>query len=164
MKGSDYLRQMASYHQWAGQRLLAAVAALPEEEYRRPSGLFFGSVHGTLNHLLLADRLWYGRLRGAPYAMTGLDQEIVAEREDLAHAIVRQAQYWQDYLAGLSAAAWSQDIDYVSSTGQPFSLSREAILMHVFNHATHHRGQISALITRAGRPCPEMDLVYQLLE
>ncbi len=163
MTTDEYLLSMARYHHWAGQRLIAALSTLSDDEYQQPAGLFFSSVHGTLNHLLLADCVWHGRLSGHPFAITGLDQEIHTQRTALASALLQQALVWQDYLAALTVGMLAQNIVYKSSTGQSFSLSREAILMHVFNHATHHRGQISAVISRYGQPCPEMDLVYQLL-
>ena len=62
MKG--YFQQLAKYNQWANGRLYAAVLELPNELYRKPTGVFFGSLHGTLNHLLLTDRLWLKRLTG----------------------------------------------------------------------------------------------------
>ncbi len=61
---TDDFRQFAAYNHWANRRLYAAALAMPDEAYRRPTGVFFGSLHGTLNHLLLTDRIWLKRLTG----------------------------------------------------------------------------------------------------
>jgi len=72
----DQVRTFARYNAWANRRLYDACARLPREEYYRDRKAFFGSLHGTLNHLLLADRIWLGRIKGKPIAVRGLDEEL----------------------------------------------------------------------------------------
>jgi len=71
-----HLKMMADYHQWAHQKLVQHIEALSDDEYRRDCGLYFKSVHGTLNHLLVGDRLWHGRVVNEPVEIPGLDHEL----------------------------------------------------------------------------------------
>lgn len=75
----EHARRMAAYNRWMNERLYALCASLSEEERRRDMGAFFRSVHGTLNHLLLADRVWMGRFLGEPFAVDSLDQQLCAD-------------------------------------------------------------------------------------
>ncbi len=151
---------MAGYHLWAHKRLNQSLEPLSDEEYRQACGLFFKSVHGTLNHLLLGDRIWHGRLLGEQFPISGLDQELLSSRSELAEAVLAQARCWIDCVGQLSEERYFDPLTYRSSTGHQYTLSVGQLLAHVFNHGTHHRGQISSFITQLGYPCPEMDLVY----
>jgi uncharacterized damage-inducible protein DinB len=157
------LSLMARYHLWATSRLLMPhVADLEDRAYRQPVGLFFGSVHGTLNHLWLAERAWWGRFVGQPEAFARLDEELEADREALATGWLASAARWQEFIDQAPAEAWSGELHYRRINGQTMSLPWAATLQHVFNHATHHRGQITAALTTLGRTSPELDLVYML--
>lgn len=160
----DHCITMSQYHPWAFRRLFAQVDSLAEEDYLTDCGLSFGSVHGTLNHLLLVDRLWRTRCRGERFQMRGLDEELVAERAALKDAILQECVEWQRFLTDLPVSRFQEDLDYVNSKGEPATLPFASVVLHVFNHGTHHRGQISAALTRMGRPAPAMDLPYFLLE
>ena len=70
---AEYLRTLARYNQWANARLYDACAALSDDEYRKPRPSFFGSIDATLNHLLVGDRIWLGRIEGTEHGITGLD-------------------------------------------------------------------------------------------
>ncbi len=160
MDAKAHFKMMADYHLWAHQRLQKSLELLSDEEYYRDSGLFFKSVHGTLNHLLLGDRVWYGRLVGELFLVSGLDQELLSSRHALSEGMHIQAQCWGDYLGQLSSACFQAPLTYRSSSGHEYTLPVGQLLSHVFNHGTHHRGQISTVSTQLGYPCPEMDLVY----
>src|ERR1700742_3621075 len=85
VSAKDQLAQMARYHAWATERLLASVAPIPDEAYGKPCGLFFQSIRGTLNHLLLTDsEIWYPRFTGGRSASLPLDAELASGRADLA--------------------------------------------------------------------------------
>jgi uncharacterized damage-inducible protein DinB len=126
--------------------------------------LFFGSVHGTLNHILLAERIWHGRFIDKPHAFTGLDQELVTGRVPLRDAIFEQCTTWDIYLAGLGPDALDRELRYTNTHGRAFAFPLKLLLAHVFNHATHHRGQVSAALTQAGLEAPVMDIPYFLIE
>lgn len=155
----DQVAQMARYHVWATDRLLNAVAAIPDELYAKQCGLFFGSIHGTLNHLLLTDsEIWFSRFSGAEITSLPLDGELERDRSLLASRLKAAAAQWSGYIASLDEAQFGADLHYTMTTGQPRSLSRASALFHVFNHGTHHRGQVTAAITMLGFEFPPLDL------
>lgn len=157
----DILAQMARYHAWATEGLLASIAIIPDEPYRKPCGLFFGSIHGTLNHLLLTDsQIWFPRFKSEPAASLPLDAEVEHDRAALAARLVAATARWPEHVAGLDEAALAEDLRYTMTTGQPRVLPRPAALLHVFNHATHHRGQITAGMTMLGFEFQPLDLPY----
>ncbi|HSN71873.1 MAG TPA: DinB family protein [Steroidobacteraceae bacterium] len=155
---------MHRYHQWAYGRLYESVRALTEGEYRRDVGLFFGSVHACLNHLLLVDRVWLGRLNGQPAPYTALDQEVEPDRATLEQAIHAQCDEWLAFLERVPAERFQTMQPYRSLAGQAFELPFASLVLHVPNHGTHHRGQISAALTQLGIEAPVMDLPYFLLD
>lgn len=160
----QHMRLMADYHHWAFERLYAEVDTLDEETYRRDVGLFFRSVHGTLNHLLLVEHLWQARLRGTVFAVSGLDQELEADRTRLKARILEFARGWRPFVDALTPTQVAGDLDYRNTEGKPFTLPRASLVLHVFNHATHHRGQITTALTQHGGKAPVLDLPYFLLE
>jgi uncharacterized damage-inducible protein DinB len=154
---------LARYHVWATHRLLEAVSRVSTEDYHRDVGLFFKSIHGTLNHMLVAEHLlWYPRFAKGTSPVLGLDAEVEPHRERLAQALNGGAANWSHLIGNLPAARFESHLDYQTSKGVPQSLPFAATLAHVFNHATHHRGQITAALTAMGQPCPELDMVYFL--
>jgi uncharacterized damage-inducible protein DinB len=154
----------ARYHVWATHRLLEAVSRVPGEDYQRDVGLFFKSIHGTLNHILVAEHLlWYARFAKGASPVLALDTEVEPHRERLAQALKGGSANWTPLIASWSAERFDGQLVYRTSQGDPLSLPFAATLAHVFNHATHHRGQITAALTATGQPCPELDMVYFLL-
>lgn len=159
-----HFNTQARYHVWATHRLLEAVSRVPAEDYQRDVGLFFQSIHGTLNHMLLAEHLlWYPRFAKGTSPVLALDAEVEPHRERLAQALKGGSANWTPLIANWPAERFDGQLDYRTSKGDPLSLPFAATLSHVFNHATHHRGQITAALTAMGQPCPELDMVYFLL-
>ena len=154
---------LARYNVWATTRLLEAVDALPEDDYRRDAGLFFRSIHGTLAHLLVGEHhLWFRRFAEGISPVVALNADLVPERQALAAQLLAGARRWEPLIAGAPQARFDGLLSYTTMRGQPVELPFAAALAHVFNHATHHRGQITAALTALGQPCPELDLVYFL--
>jgi uncharacterized damage-inducible protein DinB len=153
---------MAHYHDWAHGRLYEQVDQLDDHDYHRDAALHFGSVHGTLNHLLLVDHVWYGRLVREHFAIESLRDTVEPDRDALRQRLLQRGSVWLDYLAGLDDADLAGDAHFSKIDGSPATLPRASCLLHVFNHGTHHRGQISAVLTQCGLPAPEMDLPYYL--
>ncbi len=163
MDGIAHFRLLAGYNAWATERLLQAVAEVPEADYRRDLGLFFKSLHGTLNHLLVGEHLlWFRRFAEGVSPRVELDAEAEADRARLAQRLREGAARWEDLIASWDESRLSQRLDYTTMRGAAASLPMAATLAHVFNHATHHRGQATAALTALGQPCPELDLVYYL--
>lgn len=158
----ESLLNMARYHHWATKLLLEHVQSVSEEDYRKDRGLFFKSIHGSLNHLLVAERIWWGRFYGQPYEVDGLDAEVESDRETLENDYMQQAYQWESLVESLSGEELLASFDYQNTRNEAMSAVRGPILMHVFNHGTHHRGQISAALTQLGHEAPEMDLLYFL--
>lgn len=160
----SHLREMARYHRWANGVLAERVRRADESDYRRDVGLFFGSLHGTLNHILLVDRLWYARFTGGDFSPDGLDQELEPDRSELLSRIDERSLKWVDYVDDLDENQLKKPLIYENTRGRRRTLERGPTLLHVFNHGTHHRGQASAGLTHLGYEAPEMDLLYYLLE
>ncbi|MEO0361059.1 MAG: DinB family protein [Pseudomonadota bacterium] len=160
-----HFEMFAAYNAWANRRLYEAAAEMDDEARKAPAGAFFGSLHGTLNHLLAADQIWMKRFEGDGPAPTALDEQpfddfgpLRASRESLDGRMARfvDAQT-EETLAG--------EVTYTTITGpknvtQPLA---EA-LSHVFNHQTHHRGQCHHMLTAAGRDAPPLDLLFWMRE
>ena len=156
----DYFRQFADYNHWANRRLYATALAMPDESYRRPTGVFFGSLHGTLNHLLLTDRIWLKRLTGEGEHPDRLDAILFEDRSALARARMAEdarlidvvGRYTEDDLRGLVA--------YQNMSGVPYRQELGQILLHLFNHQTHHRGHAHACCSIVtGEAPPSLDLL-----
>lgn len=167
MSHHQLLRLMAEYHPWAYGRLFEAVDRMAETDYRHDFGLAFRSVHGTLNHLLVVEHLWRERLQQVPSSATRLDQEMQHDRGLLRESLSQFALEWQtlvDEIDGIDKPELGQLLAYQNLQGIDLELPLAPLILHVFNHATHHRGQITAVLTRLGFPAPEMDLPYFMLE
>ena len=155
-----HFAQFASYNSWANARLYEAALALNEVDYRRDVGAFFKSLHGTLNHLLLTDRIWMKRLTGEGQHPDRLNAIIHDERLQLALARVDEDERIVRYVASLDENAISSAFEYSTTSGKPFKQVRAEVLSHLFNHQTHHRGQAHTIISICtGREPPPLDLL-----
>jgi uncharacterized damage-inducible protein DinB len=163
MDAHAHFAHLARYNVWATERLLDAIAPLSEADYRRDLRLFFKSIHGTLNHLLVGEHLlWRPRFALGESPSVALDSEAEKERGRLAQALKDGAAAWEPLIANWPAERFEGRLGYTNMRGQAMSLPFASTLAHVFNHGTHHRGQISAALTQLGQPAPELDMVYFL--
>ena len=163
MNASHHFATLARYNLWATRKLYEHVDALTEGEYLRDAGLFFKSVHGTLNHLLVGEHtLWFRRFAEGISPKAQLGDELEPDRARLRERLLEGAARWQPLVASWDEARFDGMLNYTTTKGIAMSLPFAATLAHVFNHGTHHRGQITAAITGLGRPCPEIDLVWML--
>ena len=150
----------AGYNAWANRRLYDAAAELSDTDYRADRGAFFKSMHGTLNHLLTADRVWMHRFTGEGPSSTALD---TVNHERLA--ALRAAREAEDrrisaYVDGLDEVQLAGSIRYRRvSTPEEFIQPLMPALDHFFNHQPHHRGQAHSILCSFGR----RDLVLDLL-
>ena len=155
--------QLARYNVWATQQLLTAIEPVSELDYRRDLRLFFKSIHGTLNHLLVGEHmLWQRRFARGESPKVALDMEVEPDRDRLGQALKGGAKTWEPLIASWPAERFDGTLAYKTMKGVPQSLPFAATLAHVFNHATHHRGQITAALTALGQPAPELDWVVHL--
>jgi uncharacterized damage-inducible protein DinB len=163
MHARQHFATLARYDLWATRRLFEHVDALPEADYRSDAGLFFKSVHGTLNHLLVAEHeLWRRRFAEGVSPRLKLDAELEPERERLRVRLIDGAAAWQPLIESWPEDRFDGVLAYTSTQGVAMRLPFAATLAHVFNHGTHHRGQVTAALTAMGHACPELDLVWML--
>lgn len=156
----EQARLMAAYNEWLNSRLYAVCAEVPDDERRRDRGAFFKSIHGTLNHLLLADKVWLGRFLGEPFAVRSLDQELFHDFEDLERARVETDRQIVDWAAALTDESLAGMLDYTSiSNPVPRSVEMSLAVTHLFNHQAHHRGQLTTLLSQCGKDYGVTDLL-----
>lgn len=151
---------LAAYNAWANERLYDAAARIADKDYRADRGAFFGSLHGTLNHLLLGDRIWMHRFTGEGEEPMQLDAILYD-----AFAELRAARRAEDariiaYIGALTEAGLAGALRY-RSTRNPTDIEQRLapVLLHFFNHQTHHRGQAHCLLTGLTGEAPSLDLL-----
>jgi uncharacterized damage-inducible protein DinB len=155
-----YVRLMAGYNAEMNRRIYAAAGRLHDAERRRERGAFFGSIHATLNHLLWADRTWMFRFAGwekQPSSKEGLNlypefTPLAAARADMDARLIG----WAEKLD----PAWleGEQIWFSGALQQEVTRPRSLLVAHLFNHQTHHRGQVHAMLTAAGEHTGDTDL------
>jgi uncharacterized damage-inducible protein DinB len=156
-----YVRTMAAYNEEMNRRLYRAAANIPDEERRAPQGAFWGSLHGTLCHLQWGDQMWLSRFADWPKSDVPITRsaemiadfpELAAAREVLDAAISRWA-------AGVDAAWLEGELTWFSGgANREVTAPRKLLVAHMFNHQTHHRGQVHAMLTAAGVRPADTDL------
>lgn len=159
-----YVGTLARYNRWQNESLYRAAATLSDTERCADRGAFFGSIHGTLNHILWGDQIWMSRFAGTPpprvgtikdsVALCSTWSDLVAERESFDETIV----------------AWSEQVDeawldgtltwYSGAMGRELTKPRGLLVVHMFNHQTHHRGQVHALLTSCGARPDATDIAF----
>ena len=149
---------MARYNTLANQSVYAAAATLSDAERKLDRGAFFGSIHNTLNHILLGDRVWFGRFEGRETSNIKLDGVLYDDFDELQAARVHEDTLIEGFVANLPAARVEEPLHYANLAGDPFSDPMSLILPHVFNHQTHHRGQVHDMLSRAGVKTPVSDM------
>lgn len=157
----DHFKRMAGYNAWANARLFDAATALTDFERKKDVKAYFRSLHGTLNHILVGDRIWMHRLTGEGYPPQSLDEELFANFSDLREAREAEDERIGAYVDTLRETDLDSTLDYLNTRSEPKSLERRVILTHFFNHQTHHRGQASHIMRQLGvEEPPAFDLLY----
>ena len=156
-----HYRMFARYNAWANGRLYDAAGKLSVEQYRADRGAYFKSVHGTLNHLLVTDRIWMQRFTGEGEAPNRLDAILFETFDELRAARVSEDGRILRYVEGLDEARIAGTIKYRRvSSPEEFEQELAPALAHWFNHQTHHRGQVHAVLTGLVGQAPELDLLF----
>lgn len=165
----EHARAMSRYNRWMNEKLYAVAEMLSDAERKQDRGAFFGSIHRTLNHLLLADRVWLGRFTGAtlqegelgPGGIRSLDQELYADFDDLRRERARTDDGIDAFVATLTPEKLAEDLRYLRR-GVVNQFPLWHAVAHLFNHQTHHRGQVTTLLMQAGHDPGVTDLVAML--
>jgi len=153
-----HFQLLAQYNALANQTLYATCAVLDDATRKQLRPAFFKSIHGTLNHILVGDRIWLHRFSGKVVASTGLDAILYDEFEELWQARIAEDELIQSFAASLSEATLNQSIRYVNNAGIEYINPMSLLVAHFFNHQTHHRGQVHNLLSQTPLPPPSLDL------
>ena len=176
MEALQHIRLMAHYNQWMNAKLYAAAAKLSPEELARDRGAFFGSLLGTLNHLAVADIIWLQRLASHPArhrslewvraieTPASLDPIFHHELAGLAASRVRLDAAMIEWTAELSGADLDHVLAYRNMSGAERHKRFGSLVLHLFNHQTHHRGQATTLVCQAGVDVGVTDLLAVIPE
>jgi uncharacterized damage-inducible protein DinB len=167
----EWLGALARYNRWMNDKLYALAATLSDEARKRDRNAFFKSIHGTFNHLLLADRVWLARFTGVtvpddfmgPGGIRSLDQELYVDFEALRRERAITDDELSAWVSNLTQDKLTQPLVY-TRRGQRQETPLWWAVAHVFNHQTHHRGQITTLFTQEGRDPGSTDLFAMLRE
>ncbi len=158
-----HFRRLAAYNRWANERIYEAAGKLTPAAFTAPRVGFFPSLARTLNHILVGDSLWLGRLdgKGAP-GITQLDQVLHEAFAPLAQARAELDRRIIGFIDTLTEQRIGETLAYKTTTGLAQETPIDLVLTHVFNHQTHHRGQAHAMLSSTEVAPPPLDLIYFL--
>jgi uncharacterized damage-inducible protein DinB len=159
----EHLRRMARYNAWANRQLYAACEQLPEDEYLKPRPAFFGSIQGTLNHVLIADWLWLARIEGKPAPKVRLNDQPCGSLAELRDARAAEDARMIGLVDGYAEGDLEETVRYrmVTRPGEQ-ETPLHLCWLHLFNHQTHHRGQVHDQLMQTEVAPPPLDLIYYL--
>ncbi|SDU23964.1 DinB family protein [Stappia sp. ES.058] len=151
----------ARYNTWMNGKLYAACADLDDHTRKTDRGAFFKSLHGTLDHILLGDRIWLSRLTGSDYPRAAIGTELYEDFEDLAAARRAMDAEIEAFADGLTQEWLAKPLSWTSALdGTKRSHPRWLLVTHLFNHQTHHRGQATTLLSQLGVDIGSTDLPW----
>ena len=156
---SNELLFLSQYNAWANKTLYDACVELSETEYKTERECYFGSIHKTLNHILVGDRIWFGRFENVPENLTLADilyedfLSLRSAREIEDHRII-------SYAKSISQSTINGKLHYKNLAGDQIQDPMNVVLRHVFNHQTHHRGQVHCLLSQTTIAPPSLDIIY----
>lgn len=149
--------QMARYNAWMNEKLLLECSKTSDEERKTGRGVPFGSLHGLWNHLLLTNKSWLGRFEGQPFPMKSLDEILFQNWDELKAEHARTDARISTFAAALTPEMLASQLQFVR-LGEPREIPYFVAASHLFNHQTHHRGQITAVMEQIGLDCGVTDL------
>ena len=159
----DQLQTMATYNQWVNEKIYDLCGKLSDVDRKADRKAFFKSIHGTLNHLLLVDRLWLGRLQGRPRdpQLQKLDTELYADFDTLRKERKKTDADIIAWAATVTDKRLEETLSFFSMTmDRNIAFPCWHCAIHFFNHQTHHRGQITALLNQLGLDYGATDLLW----
>ena len=160
---NEFVKTMARYNKWQNESIYGAAGGLSDEARKLDRGAFFGSIHQTLCHLYWGDCIWTSRFAGLekPAAVTSAAQtaNIITQWHDLKAVRMERDAQIIDWADGLNNGEITSEISWFSGgEKKDFTRPFSEILVHFFNHQTHHRGQVHAMMTAAGGKPDDTDL------
>lgn len=154
----EFFARLARYNSLANRRLYDAVAGLSQEDYEAARPAFFGSIRGTLNHILVGDRIWLARFEGCQVLSTGLDAILHPSLAALRRARETEDTRIEAFVDGLDRAFLASTIRYINHERRTFEDQAAMLLQHFFNHQTHHRGQVHDMLCQTAVTPPSLDM------
>jgi uncharacterized damage-inducible protein DinB len=155
----DLYKTFARYNRWANATLYAACDRLGDGAYYADRRAFFGSIHNTLNHLVVTDRIWLARIEGRPNPPYALNDVPYAGRAELRAARAAEDDRLIAVVEAIDPARLANDLSYATTAGEPQRTPLHLVLSHLFNHQTHHRAQVHDMLSQAGIKPPPLDLL-----
>ncbi|MCV6586484.1 MAG: DinB family protein [Marinibacterium sp.] len=158
-----YAQTMARYNRWQNQQLADCMAPLPDAALTQDRGAFFGSILGTLCHLWWGDGMWLSRFGAGDPPGGGIDHstDLFSSRSDWQVARAKMDARIMAWADGLLDADLAGDLTWYSAAAEAeFTQPVAPLVVHVFNHQTHHRGQVHKMLTEAGVKAPVSDLPF----
>ncbi|MGE4503978.1 MAG: DinB family protein [Desulfovibrionaceae bacterium] len=156
----DHFRLLADYNRWANERLVEDVAPLGPETLLADQGVYFHSIMGLLRHLLVVDALWLGRMGLAVDAPAFLSEAAPPDLETFLPARRTLDETIISFARGLVPERLEEVRRFKTTEGTPRALAMRLCAAQLFNHQTHHRGEIHGLASRLGARCRDIDLLY----
>jgi len=161
MIDGGYVQRMARYNRWQNENLYGVADRLTDAERRQERGAWFGSIHKTLNHLLWGDRVWMSRFTDVPRPTAGIPESTNlhtdwAELKSQRQAFDQTMLDWADRIDDGWLAA--DQTFFSAATQREWTRPRWLLVTHMFNHQTHHRGQVHCMLTQAGGRPSDTDL------
>ena len=154
----EHFQMLARYNRMANERLYEKCAQLDPEEYRRQRQGSFGSIHALLNHILLGDRIWMSRFQGGG-ATTPVLSTVLFENFSELHAARKDFDIQiEAFFASAGPELLNSSITYTNSKGQQYRDEVAVAVGHMFNHQTHHRGQVHVMLSQTAIAPPSLDL------
>jgi len=144
---------------WASRHVVETAERLSAQQLLDARGASFGSISGTLGHILGAEMLWLGRWRGAGWIDLP-NAEVVASLPSLCAAWEHHRRNLARFLGELTPERLQTTIHYTTAAGQPLAEPLWLLMVHVVNHGTHHRSEAAEMLTRCGAPPPSLELVH----
>ncbi len=175
-KVKKYYQELALYNKWINEKVFSAAANLKKEELSQNRGAYFGSIIGTLNHILIGDIFWFKRFADhhtnyqslnyfrALSKPNSLDEIRHDELPNLWKERAQTDKVILQYMSEIADEEIARTIFYHDTKGQRFNRNLGHLLLHVFNHQTHHRGQVSTLLYQAGIDIGVTDMVVRITD
>ena len=155
----QYFIYQADYQHWANEVLFECLGRLDAKTLAEPQGLFFSTIHHTVDHMLVVAELWRLRLQGES-PIVDYKRLHHPEWRELKGALRQEMRGLQHWLESRPECFFESEIAYRGADGQARRNWVRDVLTHMMGHMVHHRGQVSAVVTRLGAPAPEMDYIY----
>jgi uncharacterized damage-inducible protein DinB len=152
--GAEHFRSLIGYNQWANEHVLKFTEPLTDEQFQKEFAENYGSVGGTLLHILGAQKVWTRRWTGMSVPLD------TVERSELSAAFAQSHEQLREFAEMLTDDDWGRVLNYKDSKGNPYRRPMGRLVTHLVNHGTYHRGELSLMLTYFGNSPGDLDYVY----